>query len=258
MGTSLTVLNDNEVQPYTGPAISTGLDDTTRLKPSNLVLIQPVTRDSKGAAPGQFVDTITEEVLNEVTFIPLYVRVKRVLFPEGEFENVQPICRSDDGLVPARGVQTPQSHSCKTCPSGRWFNGQRPPCDEKLSMLVIRKDIEYPTFFQVGGSSIEATRALLGKIKASIQIRKKDYPTLDLYDFEVSVKSTKVVGKKGVYYIPTFFNVKFVGELGKYRWAFDQFVVEPMQQAAAAAQADQVVQNNQQIEGVVDAEIVEA
>lgn len=258
----LIVHGGSEVVAHYGAAVATGLEDVAPLLPTNIQLVQPVTRDPKGARPGQFLDVLTEEAFDELVVVPLKVTKQRVYFPPGSDLDADPLCRSNDGKVPAPRVDTPQATSCASCPYSQWYGGQRPPCNEKLQFLFIVKEgpLAYlPRYFSVGGVSIIPATTVLKRIRQDI-IRAARMPEplhLALYDYYFTLKSEKAVGKKGTYYVARFDNVQRVANPAEFGPFYQDYVVQAVQhaqeqEAIAAEQAVDAVVND-----VVDAEVVQ-
>ena len=244
---------------YVEPVVDeTGLDDVARLKPSNIILVQNTTRDTKTARPGQLLDTLTEEVYDALTVVPLKIMRQRVLFPPGELDlDAEPVCRSNDGTSPSQFAKAPQSRSCKTCPHSQWIGGKKPPCAEKLKLLMVTKDAGLPRLFNVGGKSITTLRTVLQRIQEAIRMQQaKGGDPLHLYDFFFTIKSEKVTGKFS-YYVARFDEVKRVATVGDFGPLFEEFVIRRKYQDAednvvqAEAQADAAVSS------VVEAEFVQ-
>jgi hypothetical protein len=223
----------------------TGLSNIGKLKPSNIILVQNMTQDPKGAKPGQFLDQLTGEAYDELTLIPLRIVEQRVLFPPGEFGQ-SPICRSEDGLVPSPFAQFPQAKSCDTCPKSQWLNKQRPPCNMKFNMLVLSKETKVPHWLQIGGTGIRPTRDMIDTITRDVYIMQQTQgKTYRLYDYFFTIKSEQVKGKQGIFYVPRYTSVLKVQNPGEFSPFFEEFVknIQKYHEQLAQAQAEAAVDN---------------
>ncbi len=206
--------------------------------------MQPATRECGAARVGQLYDTLTTDVYDSITLVPLKVTTQRVLFPAGEIDlDAEPICRSNDGIVPSPFAQAPQSLKCATCPHSQWIDGRKSACAQKLKMLVATKDTGLPRFVTAGGKSITAMRLMLQRINEAITINAaniragKTNPDgsplkpLALFDFFFTL-SSEVVNGKFKYAVARFDNLKRVANPGDFGPLFSQFVLERKLQEA--------------------------
>jgi len=244
---------------YTEPVVDeTGLDDVARLKPTNILLVQNTTRETKSARPGQLLDTLTEEVYDALTVVPLKVMRQRVLFPPGELDlDADPVCRSNDGVVPSQFAKAPQSRACKTCPHSQWISGKKPPCAEKMKLLMIIKDAGLPRTFNVGGKSLTTLKNVLQRIQEAIRMQQaKGGEPLHLYDFFFEIRSEKVTGKFS-YFVARFDNVKRVATIGDFGPLFIEFVLNRKYQDAEEQAVQAEAKTDAAVSSVVEAEFVQ-
>lgn len=236
----------------------TGLG-TLELKPTKLNLLQPTTRDKKGGQAGQYLDVLTGELFDEITVVPLRFSKTRSMFPPGNDLDVQPICRSNDGIVPAIDVDTPQAAQCAQCPNSRWsiVNGkkQKPACPEKYRFLVVLKDNGMPKWLNVGGASIAPFLETMNRIKYVIFNNglKGEGPPLELFDFYFTMSSNN----EGTYFTMKFKDVKKVLEPGTFGPLFEQYVVSAKAYQEAQAENYTSVQLETSADAAVS-EIIEA
>ncbi len=246
----------------------TGLSEVARLKPSNILLVQPATRECGSARVGQLYDTLTTEVYDSITVVPLKVTSQRVYFPPGEIDlDAEPICRSNDGVVPSPFAQAPQSLTCSTCEHSKWVDGRKSACAQKLKMLVATKDTGLPRFFTAGGKSITALRGVLQRIneaitvnEANIRAGKKnadgsELRPLALFDFFLTI-SSEVVNGKFKYAVARFDNLKRVANPGDFGALFTQFVLQRKLQEQEERAAFNEAETNKAVSGVVEAQFV--
>lgn len=82
----------------------------------------------------------------------------RVMFA-GKYDptvKAEPVCKSNDGVVPSRSVLVPQSQTCAECENIKWKKGEDggsepPKCSETVHVIFF--DIERRIFFQYGFTS---------------------------------------------------------------------------------------------------------
>lgn len=151
----------------------------------------------------------------------LTFRHGQVLFPrkadgKPDFDAEIP-CRSDDGKVPSKDIEKPISPRCRDefgeheCPSAKWTAGnKKPACAETHNFVVIDVTTGIPYRFSVKGGDVTTSKKLLSAIKFRATAHKRS-----LYDFEVTLSTTKNVTEDGVWYSPIFSDIAMV-DAGKY------------------------------------------
>jgi uncharacterized short protein YbdD (DUF466 family) len=249
MSQELTVIdNQNEV------STTSEFLDGFIVKPSNLVIVQGMTRDAGTARPGQLLDKRSGAAYDEITLVPLAVRKKRTLFPQGE-ENIgsKPLCRSNDGKKPVDGLDIPPPAStCARCPKAQWSNNKPPECKEKYSFLTITKDDGRPRYIEFGGTSFVPAREMLTSVFEDIQANARKGLNLSLYDYYFTV-SLKKHPKRPSVYVANFSGLARVPEPGMFAADYDKYVTQA-RQAYADAEYEDVQATT---EGVIDAQVVE-
>jgi hypothetical protein len=251
--------------------VSTGYDtglDSFSIKPSNLILVQPTTRNPKGARSGQFLDSLYEDVYDKVEVVPLKLFKQRVMFPptspgESLDLDAKPLCKSDDGLVPSRFVENPQALSCARCPMSVWKRSPSgknipSPCREKFRLLVVEKSTELPKYITIGGKSIPVLRQLFEKIKSyRIKAKAKDGLELEMFDFFFTLTSEKV--HNAPYYMMRFEEITRVKNPSQFGPLFEQYAMRARadeEEAEEFAANDNAVDNT--VSQVVAPEVIEA
>ncbi len=188
------------------------------------------------------------------------------MFTPGADLDAEPLCRSDNGVVPSNFAQVKQSTDCETCQYSQWIDNKKSACAEKLRLLVATKDAGLPRFFSVGGKSIPALRLVLqriqeairmqdAKIKLAIKNREEAPQRLHLHDFFFDISGEKVTGKY-VFYVARFDNVKRVANPGEFGPVFQEFVTQRKLQAQQQEAVVNEVKTNEAVAQVVDAEFV--
>ena len=81
----------------------------------------------------------------------------RVMFP-GKYEagvKSEPVCKSNDGVIPSKTVMVPQNQNCKDCEQSKWKKGEAgvepPKCGETIHVIFF--DIDKKIFFMCSFSS---------------------------------------------------------------------------------------------------------
>jgi len=193
-------------------------------------LVQNTTR-AEGAEPGKFRSKSSGQHVTELFAIPIGAQTKRVLFPDGEF-GANPICRSNDGIVPADSIANPPSQSCKTCKMSSWnaysaakrrgapqstLQALKPKCDEKLELLFLDKLTFKVLRLNTGGASLKEVKSSIRSIQQEIQsimdkaamdeaeaiAAGKEFKPVNIgmYDFMLHIKSHKLVNSSGTFYV---------------------------------------------------------
>jgi hypothetical protein len=247
-------------QPEYDTMLETGLDSVARLTPTNLILVQNSTRDPKGARPGQILDDLTEEVFDRITVVPLKVWTSRVLFPPGADLDTDPLCKSDNGVVPSDYSQQKQALQCRICPQNDWSDG-RAACKEKINFLTVVKDgaiAGLPRFFSAGGMSISAIKYQLKRIRQNIEILKRKGTKVELYDFYFDITSERKTGSKGAYYVVRIENLKMNPNPSEFGPMFEEFVLAAKRQAHERQQLLAEASVNGAVNNAIDGEVIDA
>lgn len=252
--------------------IETGLETSGNLKITSLILVQPTTRETQGARPGQILDVLTGEAFDSISVVPLRIFNNRVMFPPGADLDAKPICRSSDGLVPSPYADVPQAKQCgyfdqKTrrfvavCPNAKWRKDSegksiKPSCAEKKRLLVYAVGIGLPRWFNIGGAGMSAWEMTRQKLLQHMLSQKNTKGiTRQLYDYWFSLSSDKINGKKGAYYVPRF-DLKLVETPGEYAGIYQSFAAAINQAASEDDEATQDAAVNASVSQVVEAEYV--
>jgi hypothetical protein len=236
----------------------TGLGDI-RITPTNITLVQAQTQDPGAARPGQFLNALSGEVYDEITVVLLSVSKPRVKFPAGSAFGEKPECRSNDGRVPSQYAKIPQSKTCATCSHSKWYNGNRPPCQESYRLLFVMKETGLPHYFQAKGMGYAPTTDMLKFIKADMMVRERQGTPYQMYDYYFTIGVHKGSGAKGIVYIPRYQKYAKVPleSRGAFAPLFQEYVID---RRLAAAEDEEVIADTKITDAVGDAvgETVEA
>lgn len=214
------------------------------LKPAVLKLVQNTTTD-EGAVKGQLFDTLSRSNFPSMQVVPLSIRVGRVMFPPDGDLGAEPICRSNDGIVPSPDAQVPQSDKCATCDHGpkMWKDfratGKKPDCQEKFRMLFVARDSGLPYYITIGGKSISHLKKLKDAIFRDVLASRMKGEQRNLYDYTFEMKPVATQGRRGNYYELAFINLSKIKEPGEFGQLYEMFVKRA--KAEEASPADEAV-----------------
>jgi len=235
-------------------APGTGLEGF-EIKPAPLELVQYTTQDTE-ATPGKFRDKLTGQHFDTIQVVPLSIYTTRVLFPPGADFGADPLCRSNNGIVPTQDAAVPQSDKCATCPQGpkMWARyketGQKPNCQEKARLVFVLRDTGLPYVMTVGGVSLKSIKNLKTAIArdAAAEQAKGTPRSLFDYTFELRVQGP-IVGKKGKYFVLTYGNLRKVASPGEFGPLYEKYILRQRAQ-------DEAVEAEEALDTAIDAEIV--
>lgn len=194
--------------------------DTLPLVIDKMELVHGTSR-VEGGTVGEFYCESNKQSFKELFTAPLGFQTKRVLFPKGEF-GAEPLCRSNDGKVPAPNVIDKKSNSCATCDFGPklWKDYRKthikPPCDEKIEYTFVDLMTMKVYRINVGGTSVSEIKGAMKQIMKDVdsanliaKFKKAKGEevaelALDLDSFIVRLKPRKGV-KDGI----TFYMIQF-------------------------------------------------
>lgn len=194
---------ETEVTVYEGEGVATmplppqddsGLGDVTRLTPTRLALVQPMTVDNQGAKTGQLLDTGTGLAYDEMQVVPFKFWRSRAFFPPGApaTKGSEPLCRSNNAIVPTEDSKVKQASSCENCPRSKWVgNGKSPDCREKIEMLVVNTETDMLHFISAGGKSFVPIRTKLSGLQSIINQEEKKGNTAHTYEYAMTIGSQK-------------------------------------------------------------------
>jgi hypothetical protein len=170
-------------------------------------IVQPTTQDD--ATPGTFVDGLTGKEYQQIRAVVLTISKGRVMWSP-ELGN-DPICKSDDSLMPSHVVDAPQSAICAervngrlvdVCPCAKWQDSddkpgtQDPPrCKLTYRFLVVDRDEGAPFLISFHGSQLRTVRQFYS------HARSLNCP---MYALGVTMRLRKNQGAKGSYYTIEF------------------------------------------------------
>jgi hypothetical protein len=223
-----------------------------QLSPSPLELVQRTTQ-VEGAIPGKFRDKESNMHFDVMEIIPLAFSKSRVLFPPGGDLQKEPLCRSNDGFVPANNVLQRQASRCDLCPRGSWegYNKStgegKPDCAEQLKLLFIERSTGLPYHITVKGRSLTPMKMFQRTLAKFNKISQGKGLNLNIFDYTTTMKSLPVKGPKGSYFVVQFAPPVAIKEedRGKFGPLYEAFV---LMRAAKQNQVEQQVEAEDQLE----------
>ncbi|MBI5499783.1 MAG: hypothetical protein HY907_06040 [Deltaproteobacteria bacterium] len=192
-----------------------------------LTIVQPTSQEG---SPGTFRSSLTGEERRELQLVPLAIRRGRICWAETLGED--PVCKSNDGRLPASTVERPVSEECCVLAGGRlkpvcgaavWrrvktddgLSRQEPPrCRETAIVVAVDLETQAPLMIAFHGTGIRSVRVL-----RTIALQKR----LALFDAAATLRLRKVTNARGTYFVPEFHDVRPVEPAGKYRALYQQF-----------------------------------
>lgn len=237
-------MSENQSLQVTGQqsvTVGEGLNDVF-LRPTVMELVQRTSQKvTDPTAYGKLRDTLSGELYPTLGVIPLKISTSRVYFKAGSDFGSDPICRSDDGIVPSPFALVKQNEDCASCEKSQWFNNQRPPCQEQKKLLFLMEDNTLPYMINFKGASIKPFRFAMEYIYRDILSAKSRGVFRQLYDYRLDLKPSMVQGSKGTYYVLNLLNIKPISDPGKYGPMYLEFAKAARNVPPEAAQEQRTV-----------------
>jgi hypothetical protein len=162
--------------------------DSADLIIPRIKIIQPTSR--KGEA-GKFMMNLTEEESDTLSLVVIKATRSRVLWSD-DLEAEEPICRSQNFVVPDPAIDEPVSLSCAeyakkgdlkilqtVCDKAKWFGKERPACNQVFNLLCL-SDEDVPFWISLSGVSIGPVKRYI----STIALRRKK-----LWQFETVIST---------------------------------------------------------------------
>jgi hypothetical protein len=209
-----TVEQNAALAAYAATGMEGLVGDGYTAKISTVELLQMKAAES-GLTPGQFRDKQSNEISTSLKLIPLEFRDGRVFWPDGELGS-DPLCRSDNGKFPVlndRIVRQDGGKGCKGCPKSQWkqIRGQngkvvkvRPECNETMSLLFLNAETGMPHRMNGKGTNVPVLKDFRDTLFKKVMGAKMKGEILPHFGLVAELTSTKIVGKKGTYFIYNF------------------------------------------------------
>jgi len=179
-----------------------------------LTITQPTTPDIEATNVGKLTINITGDFFEKMRLVCLQLVKGRLLWPADYSRDNEPLCKSNDFMVPVRTEgREPMCHSCGIIPGTKdehyceyanWGKDKKgkitaPRCLEVWNMLVFDLNTYMPMYLSLKSTSIKPLRKLFSSI--SILGNAKKVPMWG-WEFEVSLKLEHY--EKGKAYVPVF------------------------------------------------------
>ena len=185
-------------------------DGLGALESSDLIIPRLVVGQAQSQIPdeakGKFYCEVTGDAKDLIKMVVLRMDKSRVLFPEEFSRDSEPLCRSNDFVVPANDIEgaTPMAVTCGECPYSSWEKNekgkQKPPrCNECWNLLIVDLDDYTPAWFSMKSTALKPAKRVLSALK--MRSAAKQVPAC-AFVFEATV--AKRFGDSGDSYIPSF------------------------------------------------------
>lgn len=137
----------------------------------------------------------------ELRVLPIGLRGYSRVYKEEK--NPEPLCRSTDGIWPARDVELPLCEKCGTwevsekgkpyvkdlCPEGTWQNGEKPLCTKSSQWVFFDLDRRAPIVFPLHGTAQSAFNKF-ARTKVSLQQLKALSGSIDPRQYYLRLRTT--------------------------------------------------------------------
>ena len=141
--------------------LSLGITDSDRYKPTVLKLIQ-TTAATEDMPAGVFFDPVANYHTKGMDIVVLTIQDARSKMPpkSGGFDNVRPVCKSNDGINPVGGALFPRldkGRGCAKCEFSQWveIGGKkiRPECNENYYLTFMDANTRFVYRLMAKGTS---------------------------------------------------------------------------------------------------------
>lgn len=199
---ALTVYDKEELAVLEGLDLSIGGEENLESgdvgMPPRLRISQPnrpIEVGGEKTKPGHIVNTMTGEQFGSVEIVPImFLPRTRVMWPEKFSTENDPLCLSDDGIMPTttRKVSDPQPGPCAECPMSQFIDGEKPRCNMQRNFLVWIVENEEPAILTMQSTGLKEAKKLTALAK--MQGVKKS----------IMFDTALVEDDRGSWYVPTF------------------------------------------------------
>jgi len=155
-------------------------------------LRQPTSKFGSPQNAGQFHNNLTEQFADSIEAVVLRVSKGRVMWPEAFSGDNDPLCASDNGIMPreGNGLSDKQPGPCAACQYAQWSpDGTPPRCALVYTYLCADRNNDDMPF-------------LISAQRTSVRAAKKLNSLLKLFGVQKSVRisSELVKGEQGQWY----------------------------------------------------------
>ncbi|MEG0728188.1 MAG: hypothetical protein RR420_01060 [Anaerovoracaceae bacterium] len=222
----------------------TGLEtiDASDIKMPKIKLLQPTSPEvqkSKGKIlAGQFYNTVTQAVTDEVEVVFLAIEKTRVMFPTPFKRGEEALCKSYDA-VHGQGCG---SGVCAKCDYSNWDKAKadgknKPDCNMGYVWIGVDAHTNEPFRMIMSGAAVAETKDFLSKLRAS---------GISPYRLIVTLGTEEKDTDSGVFYIPVYKGMR--GNTG---------ILNEAKDAVDPAKVAEIQRNIEAFRGLFKTEIVE-
>jgi len=145
------------------------------------------------ADPGLLYNSLTGEAKPQVCAVMLKVGKARVMWPENFARDQDPLCASNDAVVPREEFVGAYSERCETCPMAEWQDNAPPPCSFGYTYLIADRDADdLPAILTATRTSLKAAKQANTLVRA-FGVKR-----------EIVISSQQVVNERGKFFTLTF------------------------------------------------------
>ncbi len=170
---------------------------------------------SPGDVAGKLFIDVTGDTTDQIELVLLKLNKSRVLFPEKFSKDSEPLCRSQDFVVPEADNDkiSPMAETCAKCAYAKWSKddtgkGKPPRCNEVWNMLVLDFETYIPAWFSLKSTALKPGRKIISMLKLRGTAKK-----IPAWGFKFTVNVDTRSGDGGTSYIPVFSSLtKLAGE----------------------------------------------
>ena len=184
------------VRPHEATALAV-VPGTEALERSDMVLPRLRLVQSQStfteADPGLLYNSLTGEAKPQVRAVVLKVGKARVMWPEAFQRDQDPLCASNDAVVPREEFIGAYAERCEACPMAEWQEDAPPPCSFGYTYLVADRDADdLPAILTATRTSLKPAKAANTLIRA-FGVKR-----------EIVISSQQVVNDRGKFFTLTF------------------------------------------------------
>jgi hypothetical protein len=188
-------------QAYQVPGMEDYGDEQGDFIVPRLSIVQPMSDEGTEGNFRNSLDGAEFERLEGLYFIR--VGKARVMFPAEYKRGQDPLCRSDDNLVPDPRIENPPSDDCATCMNSVWGeDGSPPPCNLVIRLLAIQDGL--PCWMDFKSTQITPLKKFLSAL--NLQAKKR---RMGIWNFKIDVDLVEKTFESGKAYLPVFSKLRF-------------------------------------------------
>lgn len=165
-------------------------------------------KQSDEAVTGKLFIDITGDVSEEMELVLLKMNKGAVLWPKPFSRDSEPLCKSNDFIVPDPKIKDPMATTCAECAYSKWTKGTGkkstpPKCKETWNFLVLDYVNYMPAWFSLKSTALKPARKIISMLKLRGTAKK-----IPCWGFKFQVTVEKRLDDSGDSYLPVFSSLK--------------------------------------------------